>query len=111
MDQVRAFTGFPKTRVEVFGMDCIIIAAHLANEPEVIKGRSDLSVRGKDGLYLVKAVNMGIKEYDPEGMLCSVPTGLYSSNIRDAMPTADISLAKSLGGKVVDVPTLKEVRK
>lgn len=53
MDQVRAFSGFPKTRFEAFGMDCIIITAHLSNEPEVIKGRSDLSIRGKDGLYLV----------------------------------------------------------
>ncbi len=53
MDQVRAFAGFPKTRVEVFGMDCIIISAHLSNEPEVIKGHSDLSINGKDGLYLV----------------------------------------------------------
>ena len=53
MDQVRAFSGFPKTRFEAFGMDCIIITAHLSNEPEVIKGRSDLSIMGKDGLYLV----------------------------------------------------------
>ena len=53
MDQVRAFAGFPKTRFEAFGMDCIIIAAHLANEPEVIKGHSNLNIKGKDGLYLV----------------------------------------------------------
>ena len=46
-DQIRAFTGFPKTRYEFFGKDCIILEASIANEP------SELCIRGKDGLYLV----------------------------------------------------------
>lgn len=46
-DQVRAFLGFPKTRYEFFGKDCIILEASIANEP------SELSIKGKDGLYLV----------------------------------------------------------
>lgn len=53
IDQVRAFSGFPKTRTTIFGVDCIIISAHLSNEPVLIKAQSDLSIKGKDGAYLV----------------------------------------------------------
>lgn len=53
LDQIRAFSGFPKTRMEIFGMDCIILSAHLANEPEIIKGHTELSIKGKDEVYLV----------------------------------------------------------
>ncbi|MBQ9016943.1 methionyl-tRNA formyltransferase [Candidatus Saccharibacteria bacterium] len=54
-DQVRAFAGFPKTRYEFFGKDCIVLSAHVANEVD------KLSIRGKDGLYLV------VDEVQPAG--------------------------------------------
>ena len=46
-DQVRAFMGFPKSRYEFFGRDCIILGAHVSNE------QAELAIKGKDGMYLV----------------------------------------------------------
>lgn len=60
-DQVRAFWGFPKTRYKIFTKDCIILKAHIADEPEAIRGQGELSLRGKDGKYLV------IDELQPAG--------------------------------------------
>lgn len=61
LDQVRAFQGFPKSRVKINGIDCIVLQAHIANEPEIIRGHADLSLVGKDGLCLV------IDEIQPAG--------------------------------------------
>ena len=61
MDQVRAFAGFPKTRIEISGVDCIVLGAHISNEPEEIRGHKELSLKGKDGFYLV------IDELQPAG--------------------------------------------
>ena len=61
LDQIRAFMHFPKTRIEVKGLDCIVLSAHLSNEPEPIKGHTELSLKGKDGLYLI------IDEIQPAG--------------------------------------------
>lgn len=61
LDQVRAFQGFPKSRLTILGVDTIILKAHLSNEPKAIRGKSDLSIKGKDGKYLV------IDELQPAG--------------------------------------------
>lgn len=61
LDQVRAFAGFPKSRTKIKGVDCIILKAHISNEPEEIRGHKELSIEGKDGLYLV------IDELQPAG--------------------------------------------
>lgn len=46
-DQIRAFQGFPKSRFTFFGTDCIILAAHISNQP-----LNELSLLCQDGLYL-----------------------------------------------------------
>ena len=61
LNQIRAFMGFPKSRLKISGVDCIVLKAHVADAPEEIRGRRELSIRGKDGLYLV------IDELQPAG--------------------------------------------
>lgn len=36
-NQIRAFTGFPKSKYQFFGLDCIIISAHVATPEEAAK--------------------------------------------------------------------------
>ncbi|MDR1033137.1 MAG: methionyl-tRNA formyltransferase [Candidatus Nomurabacteria bacterium] len=46
--QIRAFAGFPKSKLELLGLDCTITAAHTASHPG-----SALDQKCKDGLYLI----------------------------------------------------------
>lgn len=57
----------------------------------------------KDGLYLVNYQYMGIREMDMDGKYANIPTGVYSSNIRDAMAFKDGQMAIKVGGKAVKV--------
>ena len=59
LDQIRAFWGFPKSRMKISGVDCIILRAHLATEET--RGLEELSIRGRDGQYLI------IDELQPAG--------------------------------------------
>jgi len=54
-NQVRAYLGFPKSRYEFFGVDCIILKAHVASEAAA------LSMQCKDNNYLV------VDELQPAG--------------------------------------------
>ena len=47
LNEIRAYEKFPKSRKTFFGIDCIVLDAHISNQPE-----NDLSLRCKDGLYL-----------------------------------------------------------
>lgn len=62
VDQIRAFQGFPKTRLKISGIDCIILDAHPAyaysdsdlSEPGKISGKNNLlTVGDRNGDYLV----------------------------------------------------------
>lgn len=37
LNQIRAFSGFPKSKYQLFGLDCIIISAHVATPEEITK--------------------------------------------------------------------------
>lgn len=63
----------------------------------------------KDGLYLMAYRDMGLRQYDEGGKLRVIPTGIYSANIRDAMPADNPELARTLGAKIVNVVTAREV--
>lgn len=52
-NEVRAYQGFPKSRIQISGVDCIIIDAHESREVEEIKGHKELSIKCSDGNYLV----------------------------------------------------------
>lgn len=45
-NEVRAFLGFPKSRFEFFGIDCIILKTHISDTEEL------LSLKCKDGKFL-----------------------------------------------------------
>ena len=45
-NEIRAFLGFPKSRYEFFGIDCIILEAHISDSEE------SLSLKCKDGKFL-----------------------------------------------------------
>ena len=47
-NEVRAFQGFPKSRYDFFGTDCIIISTHVSNTP-----KTELDLKCEDGNYLV----------------------------------------------------------
>lgn len=47
LNEVRAFKGFPKSKHDFFGLDCIVLKAHISNE------ETPLSLKCADGKYLV----------------------------------------------------------
>lgn len=57
----------------------------------------------KDGLYLMNYINAGINEMDSDGVYKDMLTGIYSSNIKDAMPIESKLIAERLGGEVIPV--------
>ncbi|MBQ9029406.1 hypothetical protein IJ114_01390 [Candidatus Saccharibacteria bacterium] len=75
-DQVRAFAGFPKSRMMICDIDCIILRAHIANEPEIIRGHKELSIKGKDGLFLV------IDELQPAGKKAMAASAFANGYLR-----------------------------
>ena len=56
LNEVRAFKGFPKSKHEFFGLDCIILNAHISDTEE-----SRLNLACSDGKYLI------IDEIQPAG--------------------------------------------
>ena len=56
LNEVRAFKGFPKSKHEFFGLDCIVQKAHISESEE-----SKLSLKCSDGNYLI------IDEIQPAG--------------------------------------------
>ena len=56
LNEVRAFKGFPKSKHDFFGLDCIVQKAHISETEE-----SELSLKCSDGNYLI------IDEIQPAG--------------------------------------------
>ncbi len=56
LNEVRAFKGFPKSKHEFFGLDCIVLEAHTSDSEE-----SKLSLKCTDGKYLI------VDEIQPAG--------------------------------------------
>ena len=56
LNEVRAFKGFPKSKHEFFGLDCIVLEAHTSDSEE-----SKLSLKCADGKYLI------VDEIQPAG--------------------------------------------
>ena len=56
LNEVRAFKGFPKSKHDFFGLDCIIQKAHISETEE-----SELSLKCSDGNYLI------VDEIQPAG--------------------------------------------
>lgn len=52
-NEIRAFQDFPKSRMQIHGIDCIIKSAHVSETPEPIKNHTDLSLKCADGNYLI----------------------------------------------------------
>lgn len=50
----------------------------------------------KDGMYLANYLKSGIEEFDKHGFLNPVYTGVWSPDLRDAMPLEDHSLAVTI---------------
>ncbi len=48
LNEVRAFKGFPKSKYDFFGLDCIVLSAHVSDSEE-----TKLSLKCADGKYLI----------------------------------------------------------
>ena len=66
LNEVRAFLGFPKSKHDFFGLDCIILEAHVSDSEE-----SKLSLKCADGKYLIvdKIQPAGRKPMDAKSFL------------------------------------------
>lgn len=56
LNEVRAFRGYPKSKYEFFGLDCIVLKAHVSNTND-----SKLCLQCSDGKYLI------VDEIQPAG--------------------------------------------
>jgi methionyl-tRNA formyltransferase len=65
-NEVRAFAGFPKSKLELLGIPCVITQAHAASSPV-----TELDQQCKDGQYLIidRLIPENSKEMDATGFL------------------------------------------
>ncbi|MBP5675164.1 hypothetical protein J6W91_02425 [Candidatus Saccharibacteria bacterium] len=66
LNEVRAFLGFPKSKHDFFGLDCIVLDAHISDSEEI-----KLSLKCADGKYLIidKIQPAGRKPMDAKSFL------------------------------------------